>query len=408
MWHPGKKFSLLFAFGVLFLAGSFLYIYLTYKTPLETVIGQNSRLTYLKELIIPKKGNKIIYGFLPYWNIENVTLQKELTNLAYFSLTIDKNGQIITKNAKGELEPGYNKLNSEKFIELSKQAQVNNQHIELVFSQFDNDDIATFINDEKAQLNFFTSLDSLLLAYPISGINIDIEYSGEITPQLKDNFTTFMRKLDWYLNNKYPQIKISTDVYASAASADANTLWDLPALEPYVDYVIVMAYDFHSKVSTQAGPVAPLFSSDEPWNKDINQHLKEFLAIMDRQKIILGLPFYGYGWQTEGSQPNANTYPQTGFTVSYQKAKELLKLSPDQGNWSDVKNVQTGWDENALSPYISYEENDKNYLIYYENPQSLNYKIEYAKQLDLAGIAIWALGYEGNDRDLWDVIEAKL
>ena len=70
--------------------------------------------------------------------------------------------------------------------------------------------------------------------------------------------------------------------------------------------------------------------------------------------------------------------------------------------------VKTGWDENALSPYISYQEDGENYLIYYENPQSLSYKLEYAKQLNLAGIAIWALGYEGSDRDLWEVIQEKL
>jgi len=30
--------------------------------------------------------------------------------------------------------------------------------------------------------------------------------------------------------------------------------------------------------------------------------------------------------------------------------------------------------------------------------------MEYVRQLDLAGIAIWALGYEGQTRELWDVV----
>lgn len=392
---------LLLIFTILFSINIF------YDTPLSSSIDHNSRLRYLKELIIPKKEERIVYGFLPYWNIKDLTIEKELTHLSYFGLNIAANGEIMTKDEDGNLDPGYRVLNEESFLELASLMQAQKGQVELVLKQFNSDDISAFLSNEKAHLKFFEDLDSLILAYPISGINIDIEYSGENSQALREAFVTFIHKLDWYLDTKYKNIQLSVDVYASAAS-NQQSLWDIRAIGQYVDYIIVMAYDFHQRSSEQAGPVAPLFSEDSKWNKDINQHLKIFLDQVPRDKILLGIPFYGYGWRTDSNQPKANTYKDTGFTVSYKKAKELLGLAngqtSDESTWIGAKQIKKSFDENALSPYITYEQDGELYTIYYEDPESIAYKLEYARQLNLAGIAIWALGYEDNNRELWQAI----
>lgn len=384
-----------------------LSINIFYDAPLFSSINNNSRLRYLKELIIPKKDHKVIYGFLPYWNLDGYKLEKELTHLAFFGLNIAANGEIMTRDSDGNVDPGYRIINEEEFLDLAKRMQDQNGKVELVLKQFDADDISSFINNEKAHLKFLESLDSLLLAYPISGINIDIEYSGENSQALRENFVKFMRKLDWYLDSKYKNIDLSIDVYASAASTD-QSIWDIKAISNYVDYIIVMAYDFHQRNSEQAGPVAPLFSEDSQWNKDINQNLKNFLDQAPREKILLGIPFYGYGWQTDSNNPKANTYKDTGFTVSYKKAKDLLNLSAgktaSENTWKGATAIQSSFDNEALSPFITYKQDGAMYTIYYEDPKSIAYKLEYARQLDLAGIAIWALGYEDSDRELWQAI----
>lgn len=181
-----------------------------------------------------------------------------------------------------------------------------------------------------------------------------------------------------------------------------------------------MAYDFHRQNSTQAGPGAPLLGGQELWTSDINTLMKGFFEQIPREKILLGLPFYGYGWQTDSINPQANTYPGTGFTVSYQESLALKSLS---GRWENCRNLNLHWQEEALSPFATLncpkenqESNAKtedeeeiellNYLVYFEDAQSLQYKIDYAKQLELAGIAIWALGYEGESRDLWEAVKS--
>lgn len=340
-------------------------------------------------------GNKIVYGFLPYWNVNQLAIQPELTHLSYFGLNINADGTLLTKTEDGNLHPGYNKFTSDEFWELAQNLN-EDQKIEIVLVQFDPDKITKLVNSPEAHQNLLTAIDSLLLAYPVHGINIDIEYGGTITSELRDNYALLIETIDQHLDQKFSHVQLSIDVYASASNN--KQIWDIPRLAKSIDYLVVMAYDFHRRSSLKAGPVAPLFSDNDYWSDNIHQNLREFLKYIPQEKILLGIPFYGYEWQVDEWSAQANTYPDTGMTASYERVKELLNNPNLQ--------IETGWDEQALCPYLTYLEDDKIHVIYYENPTSIEYKLEYVKQLNLGGIAIWALGYEGDDRDLWNVIES--
>ncbi len=338
----------------------------------------------------------VIYGFLPYWNIRQVKIQPELTHLSYFGLGVDDDGTIIIRDEDGNLHPGYNKLSSDQMLLLAQELEANKQSFEIALVQFNPDKIQKLANNPEAHQNLLRSLDSILLAYPVNGINIDIEYSGEVTPELRDDFASLIEKISRHLDKKYNHVQLSIDVYATAATN--QLIWDMPRISRAVDYIIVMAYDFHRTSSTQAGPVAPLFGGQAKSDGDIHQNLRELLRYVPNEKILLGIPFYGYQWQTDSKIPKANTYPDSGVAASYQQVQELLTKK-------DQYQIETGWDDQALCPYLSFVEDGKDYVIYYENPTSIGYKLEYVRQLDLAGVAIWALGYEGQSRELWEVVE---
>ncbi|MBD3250469.1 MAG: hypothetical protein GF381_02795 [Candidatus Pacebacteria bacterium] len=342
--------------------------------------------------------NKIVYGFLPYWNLDRVEIQPELTHLAYFGLTIGADGTIVTQ-ADGGTEPGYRDLNSDELLTLANQVDQNQGQIELVLIQFNNDSIESLVNNPKAHQNLISSLDSILLAYPISGINLDIEYLGQADPTLRKNFVQLVKTISQHLNTKYQGVSLSIDMYASAASKEM--IWDVGQIAPHVDWIVVMAYDFHRRSSPQAGPVAPLFGGKEFWEHDINYYLSQYLRIVPKHKILLGIPFYGYQWQTDSPSAQANTYPDTGSTVSMIDVEELLSRKNEL-------QVQVHWHNKALTPYLTYIKDGQHYVAYFENARSISYKLEYVQTLDLAGIAIWALGYEGNSRALWQEIEARL
>ncbi|MBU1966959.1 hypothetical protein KKH50_01525 [Patescibacteria group bacterium] len=367
------------------------------EVPLTSPLSSLTAFNFINQ-ITSKNNNKIVYGFIPYWNLDEVRIQPELTHLAYFGLTIGADGQIVTKENSGP-EPGYKHLQSDKFLEISSLMEQQNKKVEIVLTQFNNDTIVSLLNQEKSIQNLLTSLDSILLAYPVSGINLDIEYTGLVTDQLRQKFVQLVVAISQHLNQKYDHVTFSVDMYASAATKPQ--IWDVAKIEPYVDHIIVMAYDFHQRSSPQAGPVAPLFGGREYWDSDVNQHLADFVKLVPKEKILLGVPFYGYEWQTTSRDPQAHTFPQTGSTASIKRVKEIIAVT------QELK-VEQSWNDQALSPYLSYLEDDKIFVIYYENSRSLSYKLDYVNQLNLRGISIWALGYEDSSRELWDVISNKL
>jgi spore germination protein YaaH len=384
-------FSIILVLG---LGGSF-FIWWRLPVVILSPLTSTSTFRFKSEPPAPK-GNKVIYGFLPYWNTTKVTLQPELTHLSYFGLTIAADGSIVTRADSTSAEPGYNRLGSDALLDLTASSSAK---YEIVFAQFDPEIITSFLSSPKAHQKFLDSIDSLLLAYPVSGINIDIEYAGTVNDPLRARFVEFMALLRSHLNEKYSGVTLSIDMFASAAGR--YTIWDVEALAPHVDYIIVMAYDFHRRSSVVAGPVAPLFGGKELWDSDISQYLQDYLAVVPSHKILLGVPFYGYEWQTTTRDSQAHTFPDTGSTASFDRVQELLKKKTQLS-------VQEHWNEAALSPYLSYKEKGEIFVVYYENSRSISYKLDYVNQLDLGGIAIWALGYEGDSRELWDVINRKL
>lgn len=373
-------------------------IWFFWETPVLSPLTSSSTFRFLKGT--KKSQGKVVFGFLPYWNLKKITLQPELTHLSYFGLTIGADGRILTR-VNGGGEPGFAKLDSQELSGIIAELEKNNQQLEITFTQFNPDDIYAFISSKKAQEKFFSALDSILLAYPISGVNIDIEYNGVDDEKLQDNFSEFMENLNQKMDAKYENIKLSVSVYASAIKG--NLIWDVAALGESTDYIVVMAYDFHRRTSVKAGPVAPLFGGKDLWDNDISNYLQGFLEVVDGEKILLGVPFYGYEWQTTSRDPRAHTFPDTGATASYARVQTLLDAET-----KEKLKVEEGWNEEALSPYISYVEDGEIFVIYYENSRSISYKLDLVNQLDLAGIAIWALGYEGDSRELWETVGRKL
>lgn len=369
-----------------------------WDSPLATPISSSTVFRFLAEPKSPYTSNKVVYGFLPYWNLRKVTLQPELTHLGYFSLTIGGDGSLLTRESD-YMEPGYAELQSDALLDLSNQMENQGGAVEIVVSQFNGNDIVSFLTSKAAQQKFMKSLDDMILAYPVSGVNIDIEYAGTNSHTLRTPMSEFMKDLRTHLNSRYDSVQLSIDMYAGASNN--QSIWDVAAIAPQVDYIVVMAYDFHRRTSPQAGPVAPLFGGKEMWDSDINQHLQEFLTMVPAEKLLLGIPFYGYEWKTTSRDPQSHTFPDSGSTAQITRVKQLLERKEEL-------RVEEGWNEEALSPYLSYIEDGETYVLYYENSRSISYKLDYVNQLDLGGVAIWALGYEGDSRELWDVINRKV
>jgi GH18 family chitinase len=356
-------------------------------------------------------GNKIVFGFLPFWNMKDSTKLhvRSLTHLAYFGIDLTADGAVKKYDKPGEKEPGWNKLNSGDFTILSRQIKLLGKKLILVIRAMDTDQIESLLNSDANRENAIDTVMRVVRDKQFDGINIDFEYMGYPNQTTRDNFTKFVTDLSQRCKLVSVNCELSLDVFAD--SAIKARLYDLSKLAKVVDQVIVMAYDFYRPSSLQAGPVAPLrgkctlenwqLKTDNCLDYDVITSIGDITKLVPPDKVILGIPFYGYEWQTVDTQFLARTYLQTGQTATYKRVRELLDNSSESS-------LSATWSGTTFTPYLSYSKDGNTYQIHYEDENSLKLKIEFVHQAKLAGLAIWALGYELPYTNLWLTIDNSL
>lgn len=378
-----KLFIGIFLF-LLGLAGGFFVYKNYYPTVYDSMVD-----TIERKLPIAKNKGEVI-GFLPYWLISKADKEytKYLTTLAYFSLSVNEDGTIQKFTNPGETEPGYLSLTRGKVDDFLESAKNNNLTISLVIFGADDDKITALLEDpEQSAKNLMNDVNPIMDEYGFTDLNIDIEQVGNASPSAKIKYTQFVKKVSEILKTKNDRT-LSICVYASSFIKETN-LVDIKNVEPLVDKMIVMAYDYHFIGSNVTGAVAPGEGGGTISEFDVETSVRTGLTMVPSEKIILGIPLYGYEWETIRNVPRSAVIPGTGMTISNRRAEELLAKcatcsaifeETDKENYIIYKNDQTGNFHQAFFPGI----------------KSTEYKIKLAKDYKIGGLALWALGYEGN------------
>ncbi len=153
----------------------------------------------LLESSIEKRANpnKIVYGFLPYWNVKlHSSLEiRHLTHLAYFALDMQSDGTIKKKNNPKETEPGWNKINSSELQKIIYQSKLLGQKQVLTITAMDQDTINAILKDDQALTTAAQNILTEFSKLPFDSLNIDFEYVGTPDDTIIDNFTKFISLL---------------------------------------------------------------------------------------------------------------------------------------------------------------------------------------------------------------------
>ena len=196
----------------------------------------------------------------------------------------------------------------------------------------------------------------------LDGIDIDWEYPGSglggisSSPDDKTNFTLLMRDLRASLGKR----KLLT--IASVCNADYI---DFKAVLPYLDYVNVMSYDMGTQHTHHAALYRSGYAGYCTADEAVRKHID---AGVPRQKIVMGMPFYGRG--VEGYVPYR------------------------EGESSDVE----FWDDTAKVPMIL--DSLGNMLFGYENARSIAEKCRYIVSGGLRGGMYWEYNDDNASHDL--------
>jgi len=350
-----------------------------------------SPLSSEKSFLKIAESKKQVIGFLPFWTIkeEENFRYDTLDQIIYMGIEFDKEGQIV-KRIDSYLEPGWSNFQSDRFSALIKKAKKKNTKIILGVQNYTNETIEEIIQNPIKRKRVISQTISLLDEKGLDGVNIDFEYNGTDFPILANAFTGFVEEFDSALEKKDPQLLLSVDVFAD--SIRRNRIYEIDELSVFVDQIIIMGYDFHRAGSVSAGPVAPL-RSNSPYS--ILSVLNDYFEASEREKLILAVPYYGYEWPTLNENFGSPVFEGGGALATYKRTIALI----------EDENLKTNWDQTSMTPWLVYKDHGKTKQIYFENERSLSLKYSLVKQADLGGIAIWALGYDGERKELWDLLE---
>ena len=343
-----------------------------------------------------KRTNEII-GFLPYWNLKSVSYipYDKLTTIYYFAIDIDGEGNFNQDDA------GLHKLKSEEFKTLRSYAtNFPTLRLGTTIVSLNADDIAQVVNSPARQKKLINNTVSLMKREGFQDLNFDFEYLGDFDKSTQRNYTLLVRKLTETVHKEIPGSRISFDTFADAVVK--TRIFDIPEIAKIVDRVIIMGYDFHRTSSIKAGPIAPLFGK-EKYEYEIYQSVVDYLRHVPNEKLILAVPFYGYEWPTQDPNPNS-------YVVGSVRGPEIASYKRSLET-AEKNNTSVNFDDHSKSAWFSYFDKESNTFrqVWFENERSLGLKFDLINQAGLAGAAIWALGYDGeNNNLLWKTVKEKL
>ena len=314
-----------------------------------------------------------VVGYYPYW-VQNILLPQDIdletfSHINHAFAWPDVNGDIISPN--------------NSFFNNSTSSYIHDQDRKFILSLGgggQGQGFATATSSFELRTNLIANILDKLITYGYDGVDIDWEHPQSL--QQKNNLTYFIKELDSVLNTFDPELLITMAV---PISNWFGQWYDFNNLKLHIDFFNAMTYDIHGSWTSHAGHNSPLYQSppgdpDGSIQTGLNYLINRGIS---SEKINMGIPFWGKQYNTSIIN---GSFSGTVVDIYY---KDIVPLI-DNG-WTYE------WDNIAKCPYLI--KNDQTKIITYDDPLSIQYKCNYAKDRNLGGVMVWALGYDSIEQD---------
>ena len=231
---------------------------------------------------------------------------------------------------------------------------------------------------EKSRKAFALDCLRFLQKWNIDGVDLDWEFpglswsaDGVFDPAVDvANHVLLMKQLRETLDNHH-LLTYAGYCMDKVPTHGGYRYIDIAAVDPYVDFVNIMAYDLDE------APHHHSALSDSRAYQDCKRAVDAYLqAGVSANKLVLGIPFYG-----------RHSFSATPFALDY---KTIISL--------DTKSYKIdNWDQIASVPFVSY---NGQFFCGYDNAKSIALKGEWLLHKGMKGMMYWHYDADSNESSL--------
>jgi len=337
--------------------------------------------------------NHEVYGYLPYWRLDSGTVDRIdydlVSTIAFFGLGIKADGNLDTAWV------GYREYVGDDAAAVTNAAHDKGVRVVPTFQMFDSGSLTkelAFLGSASAQDLFIGQALDLMAARKADGANLDFE---PVRNTEAPAYLAFVARFRTAMKARFPTAQL---VNATSAGAGKELI---VGLVPLVDRQMIMTYNYRYAGSTITGAIAPLDDAA----RNVKLHIARVLQWAPANKVLMGVPYYGYDWPVTSDVPHAVVQSdKTTFgavrSVTYAQARDFLAAHPE---------VVRQYDALEGSGFYTYWDavNETYRQVYFEEERSLNDKYDYALVTGLAGIGIWTLDNDRGYPELWNLLRQK-
>ncbi len=232
-------------------------------------------------------------------------------------------------------------------------------------SGFDSDLVHEILNSVDVQNRLIENILGVLDGNNYYGLDVDFEY---IYPEDRQNYVDFIARVVAKLRPLGYPVSVAL---APKNSADQKGLLyeahDYVALGALADHVIIMTYEW-GYLRGPAMAVAPI--------DKVRKVLNYATSVMDSEKILMGMPNYGYDWTlpfVRGS--SARILTNYGAVLLAQKVGAHIL-----------------YDNIAQAPFFNYyDSSGRRHEVWFDDARSIQARLALVGIYDLGGVSYWTL-----------------
>ena len=363
-----------------------------------------------------------ISGWIPYWRSATGTADvlpnlSKLTEVNPFGYTVTQEGRLNDAAV----------LSQEPWKTLQAEAKKKNVRYIPTVMWSDKEAMHNVLCDAtKRKLLVNIIVDEV----KVNGFDgIDIDFDGKKYDP-KQCFSSFLQELYASMGDKWVQCTIESRTpvsdlyYGRETPKDAGQyVNDFKVINKNCDRVRFMTYDQQtadqkreSEVKEPYGPV-----SDTVW---VEKAIKEAMKTIPKNKIMLGIPTYGYEWEVKTYANDEHAYdllwsfnPQWGLdlaakyniTPGRNAGGELGFTYFPEGSALSLPRPATAWPYNlvatAASALTTTQNTNLTYrMVTWQDSQAIADKVALAKKLGIRGVSVFKLD-GGQDPKMWEVLK---